>query len=212
MMLTPSAATWVRIRWRWNSGSTMVWAKNAGRIRSVRRHHRRSRRRRAARRTRGRSSGPCRARRRAARSARGAARSCAFQHVAHRAGVLDEPLVVEHRQRGEPRDHRELVLLEGGGVHERAVHRRVHRAEHVVAREHRGHRDVAARQRLGRADRGPGSTPNCSWHQNVPVRPMPVCTSSMHEQRAGLLARAARRCASTSRVPRRRPCPGSARR
>ena len=33
-MLTLSAATWVRMRWRWKRGTTIIWEKMAGRRRS----------------------------------------------------------------------------------------------------------------------------------------------------------------------------------
>ena len=91
-------------------------------------------------------------------------------------------------ERGEPRDHRELVLLERRRVHERAVHRRVDGAEDVVAREHRGDRDVAARERLGRADEVRGRrrtargtrTSRCARCRSAPRRSRTALRRSRH--------------------------------
>ena len=68
MMLTLSAATWVRIRWRWNSGTTISWENSPLRASSIIRKRARPCPRRRAR-TPGRSSDPC-------PGPRGGARTC----------------------------------------------------------------------------------------------------------------------------------------
>ncbi len=57
-----------------------------------------------------------------------------------------------------------------------------------------------------------GCRPQCSKQKNLPVRPRPVCTSSMHQQCLVLAGTAPGLPPSTRGWPCTRPCPGSARR
>ncbi len=67
-------------------------------------------------------------------------------------GPVDDVLFVEGLERGQPRHHGELVHGEGRGVHHGPVHRAEDAVEDLGRRQHRPHRDVPTRQRLGDGD------------------------------------------------------------
>ena len=71
------------------------------------------------------------------------------QLLAAAGGVLHQALVVDNGERGQPGGHGQRAALEGGGVNHKLVHGGVNRRVDLVGGQHRAHRHVAARERLG---------------------------------------------------------------
>ena len=148
---TLSAATWVKIRCRWNSGPTISCENRPLRAPL---HHL-----------------PTRLQPERARLAEDEADHQALaahlveelvlldkgnqalhEGLAGHPRPVDDVLVVDRLQRGERRHHGELVAPEGRGVDDGALHLRVDTVEDLRRAHHRPDRDIAAREGLGHRD------------------------------------------------------------
>ena len=99
----------------------------------------------------------------------------ADQVLPHRGGVVEQAVPLDHGDHREPGDGRDRVAAEGAAVAARAEQGR-----RPAGRQAGADREAVA-QALGHGD-DVGLTPSADVHQPAPVRPIPVCTSSIQSR------------------------------